>query len=185
MTTEPVRAEVVAQFLKEKPRYLELGLEVEAAVGHLRKKAKKDLWEIVGKGLEVPAERSGWKLKLERDRNSEGWLLQKEDPRWKNEDWSGVWVWRLKRDALKYVVGVQGWPESATDFPKSAREAARKSFDGLKLDPWCEDPNNDDQQIGWCIDGDRDARLLGGSHSEHVNQIVTLVSALLEAASSA
>ena len=46
MTTEPVRAEVVAQFLKENPRYLELGLEVEAAVGHLRKKAKKDLWEI-------------------------------------------------------------------------------------------------------------------------------------------
>ena len=85
----------------------------------------------MGKELEVPAERSGWKLKLERDRNSEGWLLQKADPRWKNEDWSGVWVWRLKRDALKYVVGVQGWPDNVrrTSRNRLARQPENPSTD--------------------------------------------------------
>lgn len=184
MTTECVRAEIVAGFLKGNQRYLELGLEIEAAVDHLRERAKNHLWELVGKELEVPARRFGWNLEPKSDRNSEGWLLHKEEANWTKDPWSGVWVWRLKRDALKCVVGVQGWPESATDFPRSARDAANKSFDRLKLDPWPDYPYNDYQQIGWCIDGDRDVRLLGGSHGEHVKQIVTLVSALLEVADS-
>lgn len=184
MTTEPVRAELVAQFLQGKPRYLELGLEVEAAVGYLRKKAKKDLWERMGKELELPAGRPGWELKHEQDRNSEGWVLHKQDGAWKSGIWSGVWVWRWKRDALNWVVGVLGWPESAAEFPRSARQAATDSFDRLGLVPWREDDNKHYDQIGWCVDGDQDARLLGGNDDEHVNQIVTLVSALLEVADS-
>lgn len=151
------RKKLVAEFLKSEPRYLELGLEVEAAVRHLREKAKNDLWELVGRELEVPARRFGWKLKLERDRNSEGWLLHKEDAGWKRDTWSGVWVWRLKQHALNWEVGIQGWPESCTEFPESAREAAGDSFDRLKLDPWRENHNKHYVQVGWCVDGDQDA----------------------------
>ena len=182
------RPEIVAKFLKDNPRYLELGLEVEAAVSHLREQAESELWESVGKELKAPAERPGWNLKRKSQQDGVGWLLQKEDAGWDSDNpWSGVWVWRGKRSALNYVVAAEGWPKSDRDFPnrdfpKSAHEAARNCFDRLKLKPWRKHPQH---ELSWCVDGDRDARLLQGSHEAHVNQIVTLVSALLKAADSA
>lgn len=167
MTNESCRAQVVAQFLAENPRHLELGLDVEAGLRHLRKE--------VNDRLNRELELAGW------TRRSGGWVSSLPD--WPSKTWSGVWLWHPSAESLDFTVGVEGWPESAAHV-KSALEGAFRRASSQHPDAWAPHPQNArwTNKIQW--EFRRANQLLGNDRERGIQQIMALVSALVEAAGS-
>lgn len=178
MTTEPIRAEVVAEFLRRNPRYLELGLEVEAGLQCLRKEANDVVTSRLDDELASLERKSGWKLT--KPPRSSGWLFSHQNAGWqtKTGTWSGVWLWRPSARSLDFTVGVEGWPNDATDLGKSLREAGRSAIGSS--DAWS-GPRGSRQKMEWSFRGD--ALLLADHRNEGIQRIIALVSALVKAAS--
>ena len=179
------RKKVVAWFLKSEPRYLELGLRVEAALGLLREEADRWVLERVREEMDVLGKTDGWEVKPAPEAHWTGWLLRKENAGWSG----GIWVERPSGSPLELEVGVSGWPDSMNKrcFLGAGRKLVA-DFREKNRDAWSEHDHNQDrnmQAAKWRFHGDRDIRLLTGDRAAAANEIVVLVTALLEAAGSA
>ena len=171
MTTEPVRAEVVAQFLKENPLYLELGLEVEAGLRHLRDEANKVVTSRLDKEFK---ELVGWRKK------AGCWLFSRQNADWKDRTWSGVWLWRASAEPLNFIVGVEGWPDNDEDIEPALEEAFRHVVASSQhRDAWSA-PRQSKNKVEWNFC--RGNQFLVDDPEKGVQQIMELVRALVEVA---
>lgn len=159
------RPEIVAEFLKDRPRYLELGLEVEAGIRHLRDEANKVATSRLEEDL------AGW------ERKKTGWLFSKKNAGWQGPNWAGVWLWRATAGSLDFVVGVEGWPEPVPDLKRSFLEAGHGAIGSS--DAWCR-PREGSRKLEWNFRGD--SLLLPVHRNKGIEEIIGLVFALREVA---
>lgn len=173
------RKEAVAAFLKSDPRYVELGLQIEAALGLLREGARAWVLECVRKRMEVLGTRGGWKL----ERTEGAPVLRRSG--WDKEKWSGIYVWPAKEDSPELEVGVADWPDS---MKKDCflRAGCTLVDEFRNPDAWSEHHHNQaekEKAAKWIFHGDRDVRLLAGEQRDATaDEIVALVSELMNAA---
>lgn len=172
------RKKAVAAFLKSDPRYLELGLQIDAALGLLREEARACVLDCVRKGMAALGRRGG--LKLEGTKWA---LLRRSD--WGEGNWCGIYVWPAKEDSPELEVGVAGWPDSMKKdcFLRAGCTSVAKF---RNPDAWSEHHHNQaekEKAAKWIFHGDRDVRLLAGEQRDAVAaEILDLVSALMNAA---
>ena len=169
--------ECVATFLKSTPRYLRLGVEVEAAVRHLRAQA----WEHLTKELKGLANDRGCTLRYERMYTGWTypirWTSGKDDSG--SKTWFGVWVYRENRDSPDWSVGAENWPENAGGIKNSLLAAGREAVSAQDQGLWLESDCNavaTRAKVAWRFRG------LPGDAADVARPIMALVSALVEVA---
>ncbi|MDE2712161.1 MAG: hypothetical protein OXI65_10390 [Acidobacteriota bacterium] len=172
------RPDIVAKFLKDDPRYLELALEVEAGLRHLRDQANQVVTSRLDEELANWEKKSGWKLA--RPRRSAGWVLLPQGAGWQEtETWSGVWLWRPSARSLDFTVGVEGWPDGTADLKTALLGVVEASQD---RGAWSPHPQNAQwrNKVQWVFRWE--IQLLGDDPETGIKQIVALVQALVTAA---